>query len=227
MLKAPKGFIAEDDPRVAQIGHPAPPWLVNYADLMTEMVAFFVILYALGAALNKDVVESKQAIQEVMKNEEVAGKVEVRKDGLRITMEDSKALDAMPFFESGQAVLTPRLESILDKIAPTLIDLANKNFDILVEGHTDNIPIRSAQFHSNWELSTARATVVLKYLVEHRQMPPSKIGAVGYGEFRPVASNDTEDGRRQNRRVVFFAKVPSKPLAEESSQEDSSQEAKP
>ena len=73
-LKVPRGYIREDDPKVAPIGHPAPPWLINYADLMTEMVAFFVIMYALGAALNKDVQATKEAVEQMMKEEKIEGK---------------------------------------------------------------------------------------------------------------------------------------------------------
>ncbi|HEX4046542.1 MAG TPA: flagellar motor protein MotB, partial [Elusimicrobiota bacterium] len=66
-IRPPKGFIDETDPKVAQIGHPAPAWLVNYADLMTELVCFFVILYALSAALNKNVQNAAQEVQKMMK----------------------------------------------------------------------------------------------------------------------------------------------------------------
>ncbi|NLI10649.1 MAG: hypothetical protein GX447_07860, partial [Elusimicrobia bacterium] len=87
-----KGMIPEDDPRVAPIGHPAPPWMVNYADLMTELVCFFVILYALSAALNKNVQNAAQQIKEMMEKGEMSGKVEVNKEGLRITLEEQGEL---------------------------------------------------------------------------------------------------------------------------------------
>jgi chemotaxis protein MotB len=70
-----------------------------------------------------------------------------------------------------------------------------------VEGHTDNTPIHTAQFPSNWELSTARATYVLQYLISNGNVPPQRLSAVGYGEYRPVASNSTPEGRGANRRV--------------------------
>lgn len=209
MLRAPRGFIREDDPKVAVIGHPAPPWLVNYADLMTEMVAFFVILYALGAALNKDVMAAKKEIDQMMQQEKIEGKVEVTKDGLRITMQEGgETSDGVPFFESGKADLTGKMVEILNKIAPRLIDFAKKGHDIIVEGHTDNVPIRGEQFTSNWELSTARATVVVRYLVEQDQIPADHIAASGYGEHRPEVPNDSEENRRKNRRVVFFVRNP-------------------
>src|SRR3989339_2201867 len=90
-LKAPKGFIDETDPKVCQIGHPAPPWLVNYADLMTEMVCFFVILYALSAALNKNMQNAQQEIQQMMKDGELQNvEVKMDKDGLKISLEEQK-----------------------------------------------------------------------------------------------------------------------------------------
>lgn len=208
-LRAPRGFIAEDDPKVAPIGHPAPPWLINYADLMTELVAFFVIMYAMGAALNKDVQVAKKAVEEMMKEEKIEGKVEINKDGMRIVMQEGgdAGAEAVPFFESGKAELTPHMIKILQHLSPKLMELANKKHDVLVEGHTDNVPIAGA-YKSNWELSTARATVVVRYLIDGTQFPPASIGAVGYGEYRPIAPNDLEENRRKNRRVVFFIKNP-------------------
>lgn len=209
MLKVPRGFIREDDPKVAPIGHPAPPWMVNYADLMTEMVAFFVILYALGAALNKNMQDAQQQIQQMMQQQKISGDVKMTKDGLRITMtEGGSDTDSVPFFESGSAELTPRMVNILKVISPKLKELAVKDQEVLVEGHTDNVPITNPQFASNWELSTARATAVVRYLIDKTAFPPDKIGAVGYGEYRPIAPNDVEENRRKNRRVVFFIKNP-------------------
>src|SRR5256885_7773969 len=99
-LRAPKGFIDETDPKVAQIGHPAPPWLVNYADLMTELVCFFVILYAMSAALNKDVQKAKKDVEETMKEEKIQGEVKVNKEGMQITIQEQ---GQNVFFESGSA----------------------------------------------------------------------------------------------------------------------------
>src|SRR5262245_692529 len=130
MLRAPRGFIRDDDPKVAPIGHPAPPWLINYADLMTELVASFVIMYALGAALNKDVQQAKQQIEEMMKEDQIAGKVEITRDGMRITMQEgSDTGEGVPFFESGKADLTPHMTEVLRKLSPKLRELAQKNHD--------------------------------------------------------------------------------------------------
>ena len=75
------------------------------------------------------------------------------------------------------------------------------NNPLRLEGHTDNVPINSSQFPTNWELSTARATNGLKYMLKHFDIDPDKISATGYAEFRPVADNSTTEGRGKNRRV--------------------------
>lgn len=201
-LKA-RNMIDEDDPRVSQIGHPAPPWLINYADLMTELVCFFIILYALSAALNKNVQKAKEQLEDMMKQSEVAGEVKMTKDGLQITFEEK---GDMSFFESGKSELTEGMNQLLSQVSPTLKGLTDK-FDILVEGHTDDVPIHTERFTSNWELSTARATEVVRYLIANQDLPPSRLAAVGYGEFKPVAANDTPENRARNRRVVFFVKT--------------------
>jgi flagellar motor protein MotB len=195
-----KGMIDEDDPRVAPIGHPAPPWMVNYADLMTELVCFFVILYALSSALSKDVQKAKQEVEQVMQEEKVGGEVKVTKDGMSITLQEQ---GQNIFFESGQANLADSMTQVLDKLAPTLKQLSDKH-EILVEGHTDNVP--ATKFGSNWELSTARATNVVRYFVQQKGFKPQRISAIGYGEYRPIAPNDTSENRAKNRRVVFFVK---------------------
>lgn len=196
-----KGMIDESDPRVAQVGHPGPPWSIAYGDLMTEMVCFFVILYALSAALNKDMQKAQAEIQEMIKEGKMAGQVQMDKEGMRITLEENSQ---MSFFESGRAELTDNMRGQLDKIAPVLRQLSEKH-DIVVEGHTDNIPIATKQFASNWELSTARATSVVKSMLASN-FNPKRMSAVGYGEFHPIVVNDSEVNRKKNRRVVFFIK---------------------
>jgi len=73
-----------------------------------------------------------------------------------------------------------------------------------VQGHTDNVPISTVEFPTNWELSTSRATRVVRYFVEVRELNPHRFSAAGYGEFQPVDSNETSEGRSRNRRVVFL-----------------------
>ena len=204
-LKAPKGFIDESDPKVCQIGHPAPAWLVNYADLMTELVCFFVILYALSAALSKDMQKANQDVKEMMEKEKIAGEAKLDKEGLKISFEDQGDL---PQFQSGFADLTPTMKDHLDKLAPQLKTLINKGHDLIVEGHTDNVPIHNDYFWSNWELSSARATTVVEYLIRQHKFPPGCLAAAGYGDARPKGPNDSLEAKAKNRRVVFFIKNP-------------------
>jgi chemotaxis protein MotB len=105
-------------------------------------------------------------------------------------------------FESGEAELTPLGLRIMKQVGEVLATLPEKY--IQVEGHTDNNPIYGRlqqQYPTNWELSTARATTVLRYLIEQTKMNPQDFGATGYADIRPVTTNDTEEGRAQNRRV--------------------------
>jgi chemotaxis protein MotB len=103
-------------------------------------------------------------------------------------------------FDSGEAVLKPAGESVLQKIAALLATHANLKIHVI--GHTDNVPIRS-RFASNWELSTARALAAVHFLTERAGLDPRRVGAVGYGEYRPIADNATAEGRAKNRRIAI------------------------
>jgi chemotaxis protein MotB len=121
------------------------------------------------------------------------------KEGLtEITMDGEVA------FGSGSTRITPEGKEILDRIWDVLQNYPER--DVLIEGHTDNVPI-SPQFQdhykSNWELSSGRAHSVLHYVRIKYGIDPQRIGAVGYGEYRPISSNDTDEGRAMNRRVVI------------------------
>ncbi len=101
-------------------------------------------------------------------------------------------------FDQGSAIIKPEAMVTLQKIAETLAKFQNP---VVIEGHTDSMPINNTKFPSNWELSTARATNIIKYLTTKYKMPPSRLSAVGYGEYMPVESNNTPIGRAKNRRV--------------------------
>ncbi|MDE2292127.1 MAG: flagellar motor protein MotB [Elusimicrobia bacterium] len=202
-IRPPKGFIDETDPKVAQIGHPAPAWLVNYADLMTELVCFFVILYALSAALNKNIVGAESKLKKMMKDGQMAGSVEMNREGLKISLTES---GQVPQFDVGFADLTAGMKKEIDEVAPVLKELAEQGNEIIVEGHTDDKPIHNDYFWGNWELSSARATTVVEYLIRKKGFPAGCLAAMGYGDARPIAPNDTPEGRSKNRRVVFFVK---------------------
>ena len=102
------------------------------------------------------------------------------------------------FFDSGSAAIKSSAMPALDRIASIL---AVRICRVRIEGHTDNIPIHTAQMASNWELSTARATELVRLLIQHYSFPPERLSAAGYAEFHPIASNLTPQGRAQNRRV--------------------------
>jgi chemotaxis protein MotB len=107
-------------------------------------------------------------------------------------------------FDSGEADLKPGGADVMRKVATILA--SHPNLKIHVIGHTDDVPIRPAarkRFPSNWELSTARATAAVRFLTEQAGVDPRRLGAVGYGEFRPVADNSTPEGRARNRRIAI------------------------
>ena len=107
------------------------------------------------------------------------------------------------FFDSARADIRADGMPLLNKLATLLDEMPN---DVVIEGHTDNIPIRTAEFPTNWELSAARSARVVRYFTEIRGLDARRFAAMGYGEFHPVASNATAAGRNQNRRVVLLIK---------------------
>jgi chemotaxis protein MotB len=107
-------------------------------------------------------------------------------------------------FGSGSADLTPEGKGLVDKI----VGVASKHTDrmVMIEGHTDNVPIGASikdKYQSNWELASGRACSVLRYMYWKHKMNPEQLSAVGYGEYKPIADNDTPEGRSKNRRVTF------------------------
>ena len=102
------------------------------------------------------------------------------------------------FFDPGHAQLMESSHVALDAIADSLLSMPNH---LRIEGHTDTTPIHTAQFPSNWELSMARAIYILSYFRSHFEFDPAKVSSAGYGEYRPIAPNDTPEGRAKNRRV--------------------------
>jgi chemotaxis protein MotB len=106
-------------------------------------------------------------------------------------------------FDSGKAKIRPEAYSILDKLAAVMHDVV-PDLNVGIEGHTDNQPIRFSGWKSNWELSTGRALSVLHYFADNKGLMPDRLSAIGYGEYRPVTSNDTAGGRQLNRRVEII-----------------------
>ena len=122
--------------------------------------------------------------------------IDLRKNGNRIEID----MSARMLFESGDARLTGAATEALKQVANSLARIPNP---VQVEGHTDNVPISNFLYRSNWELSAARAASVVHFL-EGRGIPPRRLAAVGKGEYRPIADNDSEAGRASNRRVTLL-----------------------
>jgi len=138
--------------------------------------------------------ELKRQLEEVLRKELHDQHLDLRMtpDGLVVSLRE------IGFFNSGESVLLPQAEPTLAHVASAL---AAHNFEVRVEGHTDDKPIHTSQYRSNWDLSTARATEVVNMLVSKYNFSPERISVAGYAQYRPVASNDTEEGRRKNRRI--------------------------
>lgn len=223
-------------------------WLVSYADFITLLFAFFVVMYALSSinegkykvlsnsltnafrnvpinieskaltpqapltppialpmpkpAVAQDKAKEKQ--REKMKNMAKSimdalaplvrdGKVRLLETSRGVTIEIADSA----LFSVGQAILNNESVLALRAVADVI---ATSDFPVTIEGHTDNVPIKTAQFPSNWELSAVRATTVLRIFADSG-IPPERLTAIGYGETRPVEVNDTIEGRARNRRV--------------------------
>lgn len=216
-------------------------WMTTYGDLITQILIFFVMLFALsnvdtnkfnlvmssvqgslgvlpggrsliegefveeglvgenlylGEQEQQELREIGESILEIVKENGYRGvTVSLDERGLAVRFMEGV------FFDSGKANLKKEAIELLDEIAPIL---KKTQRHIRVEGHTDNVPIHTREFPSNWELSTARAVNVLRYLVENHGIPPKMISAAGYGEYHPVAPNDTDQNRARNRRVEII-----------------------
>ncbi len=208
-------------------------WMISYSDFITLLFAFFVVMYATSsvnegkyktfgyslsnAFLNKPAppkearpAESKAIVQQrqnrmrsiahdiysVMSPLVKVGKVRVMQSNLGVTVE----INASLLFKSGQASLEPDSVKALQAVASVLKD---DNHVIRVIGYTDNTPINTPFFPSNWELSSARASSVVR-LFSESGIAPSRMVVEGYAENQPVDSNDTPEGRARNRRVTIM-----------------------
>ena len=147
---------------------------------------------------NENLREAQEKLEQYIKENNLEDQVstELTEDGLMIRLKE-KAL-----FASGSASLQGQAEQIVPVIAALLSSLPER---VTISGHTDNVPISTAQFPSNWELSSSRAVNLMRGLMGAQpSLNPARFSALGYSEYRPIASNDTEEGRAQNRRVEVF-----------------------
>jgi chemotaxis protein MotB len=213
-------------------------WLVSYADFMTLLFAFFVVLYsssqvdkakmaklsgAITAGFQKLGVGSgpgaaavisgaipapsansarRQDTAEAIRHKLERGLTEELKHhivSLRETPEGLVlSLCEVGFFDSGSATLRANSMDTFDRIGSVLASVGS---NLRIEGHTDNVPIHTTQFQSNWELSTARATEIIRLLLIREGIGPERLSAAGYAEYHPIADNSSDEGRRLNRRV--------------------------
>jgi chemotaxis protein MotB len=215
-------------------------WLVSYADFITLLFAFFVVMYSISsvnegrfrtvsesikAALHPIVsppvaptpfqvgnnkpsnivptmIPSRDMAVRRLRQALKALQPAVRLDTIQVTEPgDSTIVLSLPelvLFESGAAALRAEALPFLQVLAEVLVELDRQ---IKVQGHTDNVPIRTAQFPSNWELSAIRAVMVVRALGELYGVPTQNLSAVGYADSRPVIDNTTPENRAKNRRV--------------------------
>ncbi len=236
-------------------------WLVSYADFVTLLFAFFVVMYAVssvnqgryrvlsdslsnafagfhapGASSHLTVIAppipnlpmpqrmtphdpgkaEREKLQSITQRLQSALRGLIDSDQVRVVggpHSVSVEINASVLFSTGQAGLQPQAMPVLDTVEKAL---ASIDEPVQVEGHTDNAPIATLQFPSNWELSAARAGSVVRHFVD-LGMTPSRLAAAGYGEFRPIADNDTPEGRSRNRRVTLvIMPTPGTAVAEDS-----------
>jgi chemotaxis protein MotB len=217
-------------------------WLVSYADFITLLFAFFVVMFS-ASQMNKKRVETIAKVysavmqgdsaEEVLErltadeagdtpDEEAKGRGWLSQSEMKAVLqrlqqrlftpvsEGKIGLDLQPrglvislreaaFFDAGEETFRESAAGLLTEVGEAVTELEGQ--PIRLEGHTDNIPIRTVRFPSNWELSTARAIEVLDLLVGRFGIPPERVSVTGYGDQRPIETNDTTEGRGANRRV--------------------------
>jgi len=181
-----------------KVGRSAPAWMLTYSDLMTQVLIFFVMMFALASAMNEmQLVKLKKRLEVYVTENQLENYIGLKIDekGLVISLREKL------MFDSGEAEIYQEAKYILKDLTKEIVDVPNNT---RIEGHTDNVPIGPelrSKFPTNWELSTARATNVTRYLLETLNFPPKRISSAGYGEYQPVMDNDIEEHRAMNRRV--------------------------
>lgn len=207
---------------------PADAWVMTYMDLITLLLTLFILLLAYESRSSGEYQEVTQAmakasqgasvidpqrlplqhpktdsvledmsreLQQQLEQAGLGGSVDMQLKEQQLDIQ----LNERILFPSGEARLSGEAFKALDPIARLL---SEQGYEITVEGHTDNIPIATARFPSNWELSVSRAAYVVRYLIE-QGIASDRLKAVGYADTRPIAGNDSAEGRRTNRRVTL------------------------
>ena len=196
------------------------PWMATFADMVTLLMVFFVLFYsvekdntekfksAIDMMVEEDGPDGLAKIMKVMDATEVMQNLKEMRDATLAaqaeeTVEDKIVLrvPGLNLFKKGGAKLSPAARPVLDEIVK-IIKTKGKKHKIFIQGHTDDVPIHTAKFESNWELSAIRATAVLRYFFD-KGIDPERLTATGYADTFPMVSNNTKEGRAKNRRIEF------------------------
>lgn len=191
-------------------------WVVSYADFVTMLLALFMVMYAVSRVDNQKLSEFQNRMSKTFANQPNVTKYQAAKQAqvekiIKENLSQSKSVKLLKtdkglvirvnnkvLFDEGSAQIKPQAQKTLDEITKVLTKIENP---VIIEGHTDSTPIKNAKFPSNWELSTARATNIISYIMKNSGISPKRLCAVGYGEYMPTGDNTTISGRNLNRRV--------------------------
>ena len=178
--------------------------IVPYADMMTLLLVFFIFFFMLRDVELGWKVLAKKNTEKIQKDEIIVQKAII--DTLSKLNERVINIPGYILFDSGKAELKWNAQTFLAKVADHIKEIIKNdpNWQIRIEGHTDNIPIHNSKFASNWELSTARALSIVKFFIRNGYFKPDQMQIMGYGEFKPVVPNDTPSHRQMNRRVEII-----------------------
>jgi len=196
------------------------PWMATFADMVTLLMVFFVLFYsvekdntekfksAIDMMIEEDGPDGLAKIMKVVDSTKVMQNLKEMRDATKAAQAEETEEDrivlrvpGLNLFKKKSAKLTPAARPVLNEIVK-IIKTKGKNHKIFIQGHTDDVPIFTDRFPTNWELSAARATAVLRYFID-KGIEPEKLTATGYADTFPLASNDSEIGRSSNRRVEF------------------------
>lgn len=194
-------------------------WVVSYADFVTMLLALFMVMFAFSQVDNQKIASVQHKMQQTFAGKS-AGNVTKYQANNQITNLDKLLKDNIPasksikliktdrgviirvnntmLFDEGSPIIKENAEKTLNEIIKVLTKIDNP---VIIEGHTDSTPIKNAKYPSNWELSTARATNIISYVMKSGKISPKRLSAVGYGEYMPISDNTSSRGRMLNRRV--------------------------
>ncbi|MCX5785377.1 MAG: OmpA family protein [Elusimicrobia bacterium] len=180
-------------------------WAITYGDMMSYLMIFFMILFAFYSSKNITSQFSVKSLEETFGHDNQIVSTLFSKHGIQQIAQVEISANKITINFAEPILFDPGSDNLKASSFPHLQDLAKVFSElpnpIQIEGHTDNRPLgRNARYRSNWELSAARAFSVLRFFLS-KGVAPEKLSAVGYGEFKPIKSNDTPEGRGANRRI--------------------------